>query len=95
MVLHAINQLKPRSTILDGEIVALDAEGIPRFQLLQHDEWSFQPSDFNRKGSWTKVVQSFVIRDATRSFRVLVFQRLAAVIWLLAMKHSRHRRSLV
>jgi len=63
MVLDAINQLKLRSTILDGEIVALDAEGIPRFQLLQHDKWSFQQSDFNRKGSWTKVVQSFVIRD--------------------------------
>src|SRR5256886_7254538 len=28
MVLDAINQLKLRSTILDGEIVALDAEGI-------------------------------------------------------------------
>jgi bifunctional non-homologous end joining protein LigD len=35
MVLEAANQLKLRSTILDGEIVALDAEGIPRFQLLQ------------------------------------------------------------
>src|SRR6266446_5213687 len=31
MVLDAINQLKLRSTILDGEIVALDAEGIPGF----------------------------------------------------------------
>jgi len=29
MVLDAVNQLKLRSTILDGEIVALDAEGIP------------------------------------------------------------------
>jgi len=30
----AVNQLKLRSTILDGEIVALDKDGIPRFQLL-------------------------------------------------------------
>jgi ATP-dependent DNA ligase len=28
-------KLNLRSTILDGEIVALDDEGIPRFQLLQ------------------------------------------------------------
>jgi ATP-dependent DNA ligase len=34
MVLNAVDQLKLRSTILDGEIVALDAEGIPLFQLL-------------------------------------------------------------
>jgi ATP-dependent DNA ligase len=34
-VLEAMNRLKLRSTILDGEIVALDSEGIPRFQLLQ------------------------------------------------------------
>ncbi len=31
----ATEELKLRSTILDGEIVALDEEGIPRFQLLQ------------------------------------------------------------
>src|SRR5258708_11173069 len=31
----AVEELKLRSTILDGEIVALDKEGIPRFQLLQ------------------------------------------------------------
>jgi ATP-dependent DNA ligase len=30
----AVNQLSLRSTILDGEIVALDSEGVPRFQLL-------------------------------------------------------------
>ena len=35
MVLDAVNRLKLRSTILDGEIVALDEEGVPRFQLLQ------------------------------------------------------------
>jgi bifunctional non-homologous end joining protein LigD len=35
MVLSTVDRLKLRSTILDGEIVALDAEGIPRFQLLQ------------------------------------------------------------
>jgi bifunctional non-homologous end joining protein LigD len=32
---EAINELKLRSTILDGEIVALDKDGVPRFQLLQ------------------------------------------------------------
>jgi bifunctional non-homologous end joining protein LigD len=31
----AVNELKLRSTILDGEIVALDKDGVPRFQLLQ------------------------------------------------------------
>ena len=34
--------MKLRSTILDGEIVALDAEGIPRFQLLQ--QWQKRPT---------------------------------------------------
>jgi bifunctional non-homologous end joining protein LigD len=34
-VLEAANRLKLHSTILDGEIVALDSDGIPRFQLLQ------------------------------------------------------------
>src|SRR6266446_217830 len=38
----AVNQLKLRSTILDGEIVALDGEGIPRFQLLQ--QWQKRPT---------------------------------------------------
>jgi ATP-dependent DNA ligase len=33
----AVRELNLRSTILDGEIVALDEEGIPRFQLLS--EW--------------------------------------------------------
>jgi bifunctional non-homologous end joining protein LigD len=42
MVLNAVDQLKLRSTILDGEIVALDAEGIPRFQLLQ--QWQKRPT---------------------------------------------------
>jgi bifunctional non-homologous end joining protein LigD len=42
MVLDVVNQLKLRSTILDGEIVALDAEGIPRFQLLQ--QWQKRPT---------------------------------------------------
>jgi bifunctional non-homologous end joining protein LigD len=37
----AVNKLKLRSTILDGEIVALDRDGIPRFQLLQH--WQKRP----------------------------------------------------
>jgi ATP-dependent DNA ligase len=41
-VLHDdLEDLKLRSTILDGEIVALDCEGIPRFQLLQ--KWQKQP----------------------------------------------------
>jgi len=34
-VADAVNQLNLRSTILDGEIVALDKDGIPWFQLLQ------------------------------------------------------------
>jgi bifunctional non-homologous end joining protein LigD len=34
--------LKLRSTILDGEIVALDSAGIPRFQLLQ--QWQKRPT---------------------------------------------------
>jgi ATP dependent DNA ligase domain len=38
---HAVEQLKLRSTILDSEIVALDGEGIPRFQLLQ--KWQKRP----------------------------------------------------
>jgi bifunctional non-homologous end joining protein LigD len=38
----AINQLKLRSTILDGEIVALDKDGVPRFQLLQR--WQKRPT---------------------------------------------------
>jgi bifunctional non-homologous end joining protein LigD len=42
MALEAINQLKLRSTILDGEIVALDSKGIPRLQLLQ--EWQKRPT---------------------------------------------------
>jgi bifunctional non-homologous end joining protein LigD len=35
MVRDAVNKLNLRSTILDGEIVALDTDGIPRFRLLQ------------------------------------------------------------
>jgi bifunctional non-homologous end joining protein LigD len=38
----AVNQLKLCSTILDGEIVALDKDGIPRFQLLQ--QWQKRPT---------------------------------------------------
>jgi bifunctional non-homologous end joining protein LigD len=38
----AVDQLKLRSTILDGEIVALDKDGIPRFQLLQ--QWQKRPT---------------------------------------------------
>src|ERR1700756_5565214 len=34
-VASAVSKLKLRSTILDGEVVAVDQEGIPRFQLLQ------------------------------------------------------------
>jgi bifunctional non-homologous end joining protein LigD len=40
--LAMVNQLNLRSTILDGEIVALDDEGIPRFQLLQ--QWQKRPT---------------------------------------------------
>ena len=42
MVEDAVNQLNLRSTILDGEIVALDKGGIPRFQLLQ--QWQKRPT---------------------------------------------------
>jgi ATP-dependent DNA ligase len=35
------NQLNLRSTILNAEIVALDAERVPRFQLLQ--QWQKHP----------------------------------------------------
>jgi bifunctional non-homologous end joining protein LigD len=41
-VREAVNQLNLRSTILDGEIVALDKDGIPRFQLLQ--QWQKRPT---------------------------------------------------
>jgi bifunctional non-homologous end joining protein LigD len=37
----SVNRLKLRSTILDGEIVALDSDGILRFQLLQ--QWQKRP----------------------------------------------------
>jgi bifunctional non-homologous end joining protein LigD len=42
MVLDAAEQLNLRSTILDGEIVALDKDGVPRFQLLQ--QWQKRPT---------------------------------------------------
>jgi bifunctional non-homologous end joining protein LigD len=42
MILDVVDQLKLRSTILNGEIVALDPEGIPRFQLLQ--QWQKRPT---------------------------------------------------
>jgi ATP-dependent DNA ligase len=35
MVQKAVNEPRLRSTILNGEIGALDENGIPRFQLLQ------------------------------------------------------------
>src|ERR1700730_11224297 len=38
----AVNELKLRSTILDGKIVALDKDGVPRFQLLQ--QWQKRPT---------------------------------------------------
>ena len=38
----AVEELNLHSTIFDGEIVALDQEGIPRFQLLQ--KWQKRPT---------------------------------------------------
>jgi bifunctional non-homologous end joining protein LigD len=59
MVQEVVNAVKLRSTILDGEIVALDKDGIPRFQLLQ--KWQKRHSsslslfvpllEFNRLGA--------------------------------------------
>src|SRR5215472_19108352 len=34
-IANAVSKLKLRSTILDGEVVAVDENGIPRFQLVQ------------------------------------------------------------
>jgi bifunctional non-homologous end joining protein LigD len=34
-IANAVGKLKLRSTVLDGEVVAVDENGIPRFQLLQ------------------------------------------------------------
>jgi bifunctional non-homologous end joining protein LigD len=42
MVLEALSHLQLRSTILDGEVVALDSQGVPRFQLLQ--QWQKHPT---------------------------------------------------
>jgi bifunctional non-homologous end joining protein LigD len=39
---NAVRQLKLCSTILDGEIVALDKDGVPKFQLLQ--QWQKRPT---------------------------------------------------
>ena len=39
---YATEELKLRSTILDGEIVSLDEKGIPHFQLLQ--KWQKRPT---------------------------------------------------
>ena len=39
---QSVNKLNLSSTILDGEVVALDSNGIPRFQLLQR--WQKRPT---------------------------------------------------
>src|SRR6266403_5603837 len=41
-VADAVSQLNLRSTILDREIVALDKDGVPKFQLLQ--QWQKRPT---------------------------------------------------
>jgi hypothetical protein len=48
------------SNILNQRVISAEEEA--RFSKLI-DDWSFQQSDLNRNGSWTKMVQSFVIRD--------------------------------
>jgi hypothetical protein len=50
----AVSQLNLRSTILDGEIVALDSDGIPRFQLLQ--QWQKRPTAIQLS---TKCIQEY------------------------------------
>src|ERR1700720_2851286 len=42
MIRDAVEELNLRSTILDGEILTLDEEGTPRFQLLQ--KWQKRPT---------------------------------------------------
>ncbi|HXM28619.1 MAG TPA: hypothetical protein VN957_21545 [Chthoniobacterales bacterium] len=63
--LDAIDQLNPRSTILDGEIVALDADGIPWFQLLQ--QWQKRPT----ARRFDVTAQVFRHQTAVRAFVVL------------------------
>jgi len=41
-VADAVNELNLRSTNLDGEIVALDKDGIPKFQ--SHQQWEKRPT---------------------------------------------------
>jgi bifunctional non-homologous end joining protein LigD len=43
-VAKALSKLKLRSTILDGEVVAVDKNGVPRFQLLQRFQKQPRPS---------------------------------------------------
>src|SRR5258707_13662900 len=59
-VATAVSKLKLRSTILDGEVVAVDANGIPRFQLLQR--FQKQPP---RRLSTTMPLTSFGITETT------------------------------
>ena len=46
--------------ILNQRVLSREEEA--RFSKLV-DDWNFQQSDLNQKGSWIKLVQSFVIRD--------------------------------
>jgi hypothetical protein len=48
------------SNILNQRVISAEEEA--RLSALIYD-WGFHQSDLNRNGSWTKVVQSFVIRD--------------------------------
>ena len=67
-VRDAAEELHLRSTILDGEIVALDEEGIPRFQLVQ--KWQKRPTapELERDRSETFLYYLWRRTEVERSF---------------------------
>jgi ATP-dependent DNA ligase len=71
MVREAVNKLKLRSTILDGEMVALDKADIPRFQLYRETK------------SFLLVPSLFLIRMKHELLKPDVFDILSAT-WVFA-----------